>query len=229
VTIVEASRNTVRNALLHSLLPADIDLFLGMSTLVSIPVDTVLETPHARIEEVYFPETGVFSIDAMTRAGLSMQIAMIGREGASGTALVLGNASWAHTTVVHVEALAWKISAANFQNLLSKSLWTRNVLLRYTSVVAGQMASAALANGRSTVPERFARWILQMYSRTEGSSFEATQEVIAAILGVRRQGITAALQSFEKCNLVLSTRGRIEVIDHDGLIAASGGSYRDGD
>jgi CRP-like cAMP-binding protein len=218
-----------RNALLNVLRPKDLEAIQGALSLVCVPAGVVLEKPYEPIKDVFFPETGVFSIDGMTRSGFSMQIAMIGREGVSGTALMLGNAGWAHTTVVHAEALAWKVPADEFKKLLARNLRLRNVLLRYTGIIAGQIASAALANGRSTIPERLARWILQMHSRIDGESFEATQEVIAGILGVRRQGITSALQVFERENLILPTRGRIEVLDYQGLVAASGGSYRDGD
>lgn len=218
-----------RNSLLAAMKKSDLDFINNKASQVNVPAGSVLEKPHEPIEAVFFPETGVFSVDGTTRSGFSMQIAMIGREGVTGTTLVLGNASSMHATVVHAEALAWKLSAQNFRLLLSKSLSARNSLLHYTGVLAGQVASAALASGRSTIPERLARWILQMHSRSDQMSFEATQDMIASIIGVRRQGITAALQNFERDNLIVPSRGKIEVLDQDGLMAASGGSYRDGD
>jgi CRP-like cAMP-binding protein len=227
--MLEKNAQIFKNVILSALAPADVTLLMSALTLVSLDVGQVLEFPHVDIENVYFLEGGVISVNGVTKSGLSMQIAIIGREGATGTALVLGNKSWAHTSVVQVPTPAWRLSVEDFYWLLSKSFRLRNVMLRYTGTLAGQIASTALANGRSTVRERLARWILQMQDRLDGNGLNVTHDAIADALGVRRPGITVALHILEGNHLVRSNRGRLVVIDREGLILASGGCYREGD
>jgi CRP-like cAMP-binding protein len=227
--MLEKNAQIFKNFLLSALSPADMALLSDALVPITLDVGQILEFPQVDIEHVYFPESGVISVNAITKAGLSMQIAMIGREGATGTALVLGNKRWAHTAVVQVPTIAWRLSVEDFYWLLSKSFRLRNYMLRYTGTLASQIASTALANGRSTVLERLARWILQMQSRLNGNGLDVTHDTIADALGVRRPGITVALHILEGNHLIRSHRGRLVVIDREGLILASGGCYREGD
>jgi CRP-like cAMP-binding protein len=219
----------LRNSLISDLRSSDIQLFKKIASPVELNRGQILEVPQEPIRQAYFLEDGILSVEAMTRAGHSMQVAMIGREGVSGTALALGGFTWPHMTVVHIDATAWEIPAEKFHWFLSTSTRVRNSMLRYTGVLAAQIASTAIASGRSTILERLSRWICQMSGRIDGGHFEVTHEEIAEKLGVRRSGITDALHILEGQHLILSRRGQVEVIDRPGLVLASGGCYRDGD
>lgn len=220
---------TSQNALVSVLNDDDSARFHASCARVTLQSGTVLESAWTDITHVYFPDTGVLSIEGNTANDVSMQIAMIGREGASGMTLLLGNTQWGHSTVVQAPAVAWAMETETFRQFVIDSPRFRNQLLRYAGTLAGQIASTALANGRSTVPERLARWILQMHSRIDGQPIEATHDRIAETLGVRRPGITDALHVLEGDGLIRSTRGQVEVLDRQGLIRATGGCYRRGD
>jgi CRP-like cAMP-binding protein len=227
--MLDKSTPVFSNQILSVITSSEVPVLVDAMSLVILPVGSKLEASYQDIEHVYFPERGVLSVEATTSAGLSMQIAMIGREGASGMALVLGNMQWAQTTIAQTEVTAWKLRSDSFLSLISRNFRLRNALLRYTGVLAGQMASTALANGRANLTQRLARWILQMHSRLDCNSLEITHEAIAAALGVRRPGVTEALHILEGNHLVRATRGCIDVIDPDGLALATGGCYRNGD
>lgn len=220
---------TSRNALISVLNHDDSARFHALCSPVTLQPGHVLERPWTDITHVYFPDSGVFSIEGNTADDVSMQIAMIGREGASGMTLLLGNSHWGHTTLVQATSVSWAMEAEAFRRFLAESSGFRTLLLRYVGTLAGQMASTALANGRSTVQERLARWILQMHSRLDGYPIEATHDRIAETLGVRRPGITDALHMLEGEGLIRSTRGQVQVLDRARLIRATGGCYRKGD
>jgi CRP-like cAMP-binding protein len=217
------------NLLLSAMKPEDVARFQSVSRFTELRALDTIEKPYEDIQTVFFPIRGVLSIEAVTRTGFAMQVAMIGSEGASGTALVLTNRSSTHTTRAHTDAAGWSVETPDFLALMSASFRFRNAMLRYTGIIAGQMASAALANGRCTVPQRVARWILQMHGRMGGNLLAITHDAIAECLGTRRPGVTNAMHVLEGRHLIRSSRSQIEILDRIGLIEASNGSYREGD
>jgi hypothetical protein len=217
------------NSLLSMLSRGDADRLLKVAKIVELNARGVLEVPYEQIPVVLFPTCGILSVDAVTRSGFAMQIAMIGSEGASAMALTLGNNWWPHTTRAFTDVVGVSVEASDFRALLSASYQFRNAMLRYTSVVADQMASAALASGRCTIPQRLARWILQMQDRSKGRWLTTTHEEVAYCLGTRRAGVTMAVHVLEGQHLIRSTRAQIEVLDRAGLYEASSGCYRERD
>jgi CRP-like cAMP-binding protein len=134
-----------------------------------------------------------------------------------------------HQAVVEFPVGALRISAESFEVLIARHFRLRNTMLRFTGELAAQIASTALANGRSTVRERVARWILQVSSRLDDTTIQVTHEAIAEALGVRRPGITDALQALEGDHAIRCRRGVLAVIDRRLLAILAGGYYRDGD
>jgi CRP-like cAMP-binding protein len=196
---------------------------------VSLSRGTLLETPERPPTWVYFIEYGIVSVLARSARGQSLQVAMIGAEGATGSSLLLGSNRTVHQAMVEFPVRAWAMSVESFHALIPRNFKLRNKMLRYTGELAAQVAATALANGRCTVEERVARWILQVSSRLGGANIEVTHDRIGEALAVRRPSVTDALQILEGDQAIRAQRGMLTVLDRDLLAVLAGGYYRDGD
>jgi len=214
-----------RNRLLSTLPADDFDRLRAELQRVSLDFKQVLEEPNQPIESVYFLEPGVGSIVAITGSGEKLEVGIFGPEGMSGVAVVQGSDRSPHETFIQVPGEAIRISAGALRNAFEESASLRQVLLRYAQAFCIQVAFTALANGRYSIDERLARWLLMCHDRVDGDSFPITHEFLALMLGVRRAGVTTALQSLEALEAIKALRGRIEILDRDELIKSAGGSY----
>lgn len=212
-----------RNRLLRLLSSNDLSL-LGTIEAVDIAVRDVLEPADANIESVYFVETGFASVVADAYSDDPIEIGLIGSEGMTGVAILLGDTQSPLETFVQGGGTAWKAEAASVRNALLQSPSLRTHFLLYTRSFISQLASIAAANGRATIGARLARWLLMVEDRM-GHSFPMTHDLLGMMLAVHRPGVTRALQALEASGLISTTRGSIEVIDRKGLIEASHGSY----
>lgn len=214
-----------RNRLLSILPPADFDRLRPNLERLTLAFKEVLEEPNEPIESVYFLEPGVGSIVAVTAGGERLEVGIFGPEGMSGLAVVQGSDRSPHETFIQVPGEAIRISAPALREALQESASLRDVLLRYAQAFAIQVAFTALANGRYGLDERLARWLLMCHDRVDGDAFPITHEFLALMLGVRRAGVTTAVQSLETLNIVKSSRGRIEILDRSELLKQARGSY----
>ena len=214
-----------RNRLL-SILPADdFDRLRPELRRVSLEFKQVLEQPNQPIEYVYFLEPGVGSIVAVTASGQRLEVGIFGPEGMSGLAIVQGSDRSPHETFIQVPGEAIQISAAALKDAFEESASVRRLLLRYAQAFTIQVAYTALANGRYSIDERLARWLLMSHDRVDGDTFPITHEFLALMLGVRRAGVTTALQSLESQATIKALRGRIEILDREELVRCAGDSY----
>jgi CRP-like cAMP-binding protein len=185
----------------------------------------VLEEPNARIENVYFPEHGVASVVATMPDGKTIETGLIGREGMSGTTVVLGNHAAFNKTYMQVAGHGSCLAADDLRQQLTESPTLRLALLRYVEAFLIQTSQTAAANGQFKLEERLARWLLMVHDRVGGSRLELTHEFLSTMLGVRRPGVTTALHELEGKGLIRSQRSLVIVVDRAGLEELADGCY----
>jgi CRP-like cAMP-binding protein len=214
------------NRILSSLSRADFGLLEPHLQAVELPLRKELEVRNKRVDHVYFMESGFASVVANGSTKPGIEIGIIGREGMSGLSVVLGsNGRAAHDTYMQMAGNGQRMRAANLRRAITQSVDLHHVLLLYVRSFLLQTASTALANGRSKIEERLARWLLMANDRIDGDQLRLTHEFLSLMLGVRRPGVTIALQELEREGLIAHRRGVITILDREGLKAHSNGAY----
>lgn len=217
--------DTHRNELLRRMCPADIALLQPHLRSELLGLKTQLETAGAPISTVYFFESGIGSVVANLRPAVDAEIGIIGFEGMTGSALIMGDSQSMHDCYVQLEAEALSIEAALFAAALSESPTLRPFLLRYVHYFHLQASFTGLINARMKLEDRLARWLVMFGDRVEGNRLAITHEFLSVMLGCRRPGVTIALQMLEGRSLIRSKRGEVTIRDRAGLIAMANGSY----
>jgi CRP-like cAMP-binding protein len=201
------------------------DEFIGECDRVDLNFDEVIVKVGEPLQHVYFPLRGFISqISPVDRT--SIEVGLIGNEGMLGVQVVLGVAKAPLASVVQGQGEALRMSCRAFRGHLDKSAPLRQEVSRYTFVVMSQMARNAGCNRFHMVESRLARWIAMTADRAHSSSLNITQAFLAFMLGVRRVGVTVAAGNLQARGLIRSSRGRIEIVDFEGLRAASCSCYR---
>ena len=218
------SRGTSRNHILSRLTRADFELLQPHLETVDLPVRKPLEARKKRVEQVYFVESGMASVVA--NGGRNMEVGVIGREGMTGLSVVMGgNARPPHETFIQIAGNGVRIAAGDLRKAIGASVALHHALLRYAHTFMIQTTQTALANGRSKIDERLARWLLMADDRVDGNELPLTQEFLAIMLGVRRSGVTIALQELERTGLIAHRRGIITILEREALEESSNGAY----
>lgn len=213
------------NRILARLSRADYQLLEPDLQAVDLPVKKSLEIRKRRIDQIYFIESGFASVVANGSDKPSIEVGIIGREGFTGLAVVLGNDRAAHDTYIQVAGKALRISAVKLREADARSSTLHRALLRYAQAFLLQTTSTALANGRSKMEERLARWLLMADDRVDGDLMPLTHEFLGLMLGTYRPGVTKAIQALEKEGLVAARRGGIRILDRKALEKRSNGTY----
>jgi CRP-like cAMP-binding protein len=214
------------NRILSRLSRADFGLLEPHLEAVDLPVRKQLEARNRRVQHVYFIESGFASVVANGSTKPSIEIGIIGREGMTGLSVVLGsNDRTTHETYIQVAGAGQRMSAANLLEVIAQSAGLHHVLLRYAHSFLMQTTSTALANGRSRIEERLARWLLMAGDRIDGNQIPLTHEFLSLMLGTQRPGVTIALQALEREGLIAHKRGVITILDRKSLQLHSNGTY----
>jgi CRP-like cAMP-binding protein len=213
------------NRILRALSPEDLGLLESDLEAVELPLRMTLENRGKPPEFVYFIDEGIASVVANGYRHRSIEVGLIGREGMTGLAIVLDAGLAAHHTYMQLGGRGRRLPASLLRLATDKSPGIAKPMLRYAHVFAYQIANTALANGRSKIEERLARWLLMAHDRATGNALTLTHEFLAVMLGVRRPGVTVALSLLEKAGLIRLSRGRIEIVDRKGLAAITDGAY----
>ena len=192
---------------------------------VDLPVRKTLEARRKRIDQVYFIESGFASVVANGTNKPSIEVGIIGREGMTGLAVVMGHDRAQHETYIQVAGRGLRISAAKLREADERSMTLHRAILRYAHAFLLQTTTTALANGRSKIEERAARWLLMADDRIDGDDLPLTHEFLGLMLGTHRPGVTIALQALEKAGLITTRRSHITIIDRKGLEKSSNGTY----
>ncbi|PZO51186.1 MAG: hypothetical protein DCF16_11600 [Alphaproteobacteria bacterium] len=213
-----------RNQLLLGLSKADRRLLAPSLEPVELELRRSIEKPNTPITHVYFPESGIISVVA-TAAQQQIEVGLIGREGMSGTAVLLGDHRSPSDVYVQLAGTANRISTKHLTQALEASKTLRERLQRYAYVFMVQIAQTAFANGTAKIDARLARWLLMAHDRQDDDELFLTHEFIAVMLGARRPGVTDALNKLEGKGLITAERGVIRIVRRKGLIALAGGAY----
>ena len=219
------AHNQPTNRLLACLSSADLALLHDHLEPIQLRFRQQLESAR-KIKHAYFIERGIASVVAIGNGERPQaEVTIVGREGMIGHAIVLGIDRWPYDTFMQVEGNGQRISVDDLRALIEKSASLKATLLRYAYVFSIQAGHTALANAQGKLEERLARWLLMAHDRTAGDELPLTHEFLAMMLGVRRSGVSVALQGFAKRGLVSMARGLIIVIDRDGLEDGANGLY----
>lgn len=213
------------NKLLTGLSAADIALIQPLLTWSELPARTVIETKDRPIERVHFLESGILSIIASAAGDRQVEIGIVGCEGMSGLACILGAGQSPNMAIMQLSGSSLSIACADFRQVLEKSRSLRLRFNQFVHVFFIQVSQTALATGKANVEQRLARWLLMAYDRGESESLPLTHEFLSVMLGVRRAGVTVALHSLEGEGLIRATRGVITITDVEALIAYTDGLY----
>jgi CRP-like cAMP-binding protein len=214
----------IGNRLLSRLSADDFALLARNLSAVDLPIRKRLEGRNARIDHVYFLESGFASVVGQS-SGRSIEVGMIGREGMTGLAVVLGTDRSINDTFIQGAGSGWKITAENLRQAMAQSSSLHAGWLLYAHAFGAQTTSTAVANGRSKIEERLARWILMASDRVDSDELDLTHEFLSMMLGVRRPGVTLALHLLVQSGLIQVARGIIRVIDREGMEEISNGAY----
>jgi CRP-like cAMP-binding protein len=186
----------------------------------------VLYESGAQLRYVYFPTTSIISLLYVMEDGASAEIAIVGNEGILGISLFMGGETTPSRAVVQSAGHAFRLKAELLKNEFGRYGPTMHLLLRYTQAMITQMAQTAVCNRHHSVDQQLCRWLLLSLDRLTSNELSMTQELIANMLGVRREGVTEAAGKLQDAGLIRYQRGRITVIDRPGLEARSCECYQ---
>lgn len=187
--------------------------------LIDLKLGQVLHESGGTMRHVYFPVDAIVSLLFVLENGASAEIAVVGNEGIVGVSLFMGGETTPSRAVVQSAGKCLRLSALMLKHEFNSSLPVLHLLLRYTQALITQMTQTAVCNRHHSLDQQLCRWLLLSMDRLTGSHLVMTQELIANMLGVRREGVTEAAGRLQKANLIRYTRGKIEVIDREGLEA----------
>jgi CRP-like cAMP-binding protein len=216
----------LRNRLLQAIPSEEFARFLQpVLKPASLNLRQRLQSTNRRIEQVYFFESGVASLMAIGAERRQAEVAIIGREGMTGCSLLLGVDRSHCDIVVQVEGEGHMISVEDLRQVLATAPGAVACMQRYVHALAVQTAHCGLASAHGKIEERLARWLLMVHDRMDGHAMSITHENMALMLGVRRAGVTIAIQQFEAKGLVKAERGLVRILDRAGLETCANGFY----
>ncbi len=205
------------NRLLAALPAAERDRLLPHLKAVDLPLGHVLYESGARMAHVYFPTSGIVSLLYLMQDGASAEISVIGNDGLVGIALLMGGDSTPSRAVVQCAGHAYRLPAAALKEEFERDSPLRPLLLRYTQALITQMAQTAVCNRHHSLDQQLCRWLLLSLDRLETNQLTMTQELIANMLGVRRQGVTEAARVLQDAGIIRYRHGNITVVDRSAL------------
>lgn len=220
---ITARRNG--NRVLSRLSLRDFGLLEPHLEAVELPAVMQLEVSHTSIDWIYFLTAGVASVVADSPSKRPIEIGIIGREGMTGLAVVLGQQRARHTTYIQVAGSGWRLESERLRQALGQSVGLHRSLLQYVHDFLTQTTETALSNGRSKTDQRLARWLLMADDRIDGCRLPLTHALLAIMLGVQRPAVTVAIKALEGAGLISSERGVIIVLDRVGLEVLTDGAY----
>ena len=205
------------NYLLAALPPEDWARWHPELEAVAMPLGQVLSESGVAMSHVYFPTTAIVSLLYVMEDGASAEIAVVGNEGMLGISLFMGGETTLSRSVVQSAGEGFRMRAQVLKNEFTRSGPVLHLLLRYTQALITQMAQTAACNRHHSLDQQLCLWLLLSLERLQGNELVMTQELIANMLGVRREGVTEAALNLQRAGLIQYQRGRITVLDRAGL------------
>lgn len=188
---------------------------------VDLSLGQVLYESGKTLSHVYFPTTAIVSLLYVMENGASAEIAVVGNEGVVGISLFMGGESTRSRAVVQSAGKGFRLPAQWMKDEFNRAGTAMHLLLRYTQALITQMAQTAVCNRHHSLDQQLCRWLLVSLDRLQGVDLVMTQELIANMLGVRREGVTEAAHKLQEAGLIRYARGRITVLDRAGIEARS--------
>ena len=206
-----------KNHLLAALPPADYQRLLPHLESVFLPLGWAVYEAGTRMSYVFFPTEGIVSLLYVMEDGASAEIAITGNEGLIGISLFMGGETTPSRAIVQSAGHAYRLRADFLKKEFERGGELQHLLLRFTQALITQMAQTAVCNRHHTVEQQLCRWLLLSLDRLPSNEISMTQELIANMLGVRREGVTEAAGHLQKAGLIHYSRGHIKVLDRPQL------------
>lgn len=214
----------LRNSVLSKLSTSHFRLLEPHLEETELGLRKMLEARGRTIKAVYFPESGFASVVA-DGGKRPIEVGLIGREGMTGIAVLLGKDRNANEVFMQAAGHGHCVRVGAFRNAIATSSTLHRSLLHYAYSFLEQTTRTAVANGRSKLEERLARWLLMADDRLDGPELPLTHEFLAMMLAVRRPGVTVAVQELERTGVIARRRGSIVIVDRAALEKLSNGTY----
>jgi CRP-like cAMP-binding protein len=206
-----------QNHILDALPPAERERLFPHLHLVSLPLGKVLYESGDTLRHIYFPTDSIVSLLYVLQDGASAEIAVVGNDGAIGVALFMGGETTTNRAIVQSAGSAYQLTGARLKQEFERHGEMLHILLRYTQALITQMAQTAVCNRHHSVDQQLCRWLLLSLDRLSSNRLTMTQELIANMLGVRREGVTEAAVKLQKLGVITYSRGQITVLDRPAL------------
>lgn len=216
----------VRNRLLAALSPVEHERFFSRLELVYLTRNKILYSAGDIINYTYFPLTGMISLLSVTEDGRTMEVAMVGNEGAIGIPVILRALTTPYQIIVQIPARALRIKSGLLREEFDRGGRLQDVLLRYINGLLLQVSQSPVCNYFHTVERRLCRWLLITRGCLQSDTFYLTHELISQMLGAPRSGVTAAAGQLQKKGLIRYSRGKITILNQKGLSLAACECYR---
>ena len=206
-----------QNHLLAALPAAEFELLAGHLELVPLLLGQMLYEPGSQLQHAYFPTTAIVSLHYVMESGATTESAGVGNEGVVGISLSMGGNTTPSSAVVQTAGHAYRLERRRLLQEFNRAGLLQRVLLRYTQALMTQMAQTAVCNRHHSIEQQLCRWLLLPLDRLPTSELVMTQELVASMLGVRREGITEAAGNLQRAGIISYRRGHIAVLDRAGL------------
>src|ERR1700726_1740359 len=206
-----------QNYILAALPPAERQRLFPHLKLVTLPLGKALYEPGDTLQHIYLPTDVIISLLYVLKDGASAEIAVVGKDGAIGVALFMGGETTTNRAIVQSSGSAYRLTAARLKREFNRHGEVMHILLRYTQALITQMAQTAVCNRHHSVDQQLCRWLLLSLDRLPSNKLTMTQELIAHMLGVRREGVTDAAGKLQKPGVIQYSRGRITVLNRPHL------------
>jgi CRP-like cAMP-binding protein len=207
---------TIGNLLLDALPAVDLASIMSRLEPLSLPIQMSIYEPNARIEYVYFLTDGVISMVSSMERG-TVEVGTVGREGMAGLPILLHADSMPTRAFVQVPGAGFRMRSTDLRVAMHESAPLERLLYRYAQALFDQVAQSAACNRLHTIEERCARWILMTHDRVESDALPLKQQFLAEMLGVHRPAVTLAASALQRAGLIKYSRGKITVLDREGL------------
>ena len=182
-----------------------------------MPLGKMLYAPDEQLEHAYFPTTSIVSLHYVTESGATAEMAGVGNEGMVGISLYMGGNTTPSSAVVQTAGTAFRLARGRLMQEFNRAGTLQRLLLRYMQALMTHMAQTAVCNRHHTVEQQLCRWLLLTLDRLPTNQLVMTQDLVANMLGVRREGITEAAGNLQRSGFISYRRGHIAVLDRSGL------------
>jgi CRP-like cAMP-binding protein len=209
--------NPNQNHLLAALPAEDFEHLVPHLELVAMPLGEVLYEPGGPLRHAYFPTSAIVSLQYVTESGAASEIAGVGHEGMVGVTLLMGGDTTPSSAVVQTAGHAYRLNRNVLKQEFDRLGALNRLLLRYTQALMTQMGQTAVCNRYHSVEQQLSRWLLVTLDRIPSGELVMTQELVASMLGVRREGITEAAGKLQLAEYIRYRRGHISVLNRAGL------------